>query len=104
MTRPAHRSRVRGAPTCTPNILVHAPEMAVVCVLHEASDAACYALFAQHPTLLSEYVTRPEPKTLRAARRLISASTALDRAISSYVTAVRDALQAPADCFDDPPF
>ena len=102
MTRSAQRSRVRVVPKCTPDILVSAPEMAAIRLLHEAIDAACFALLAEHPTLLSDYITRPEPKTLSTARRVLSATSTLERAISRYVDAVQDAIRAPA--FDDIPF
>lgn len=104
MTRAAQRSCVRSMLKCTPDILTHAPEMAVARVLHEAIDATCFALLAQHPTLLSEYLCRPEPRTLRAARRVLAASTTLQRALSSYADAVHDAIQATNESFDDLPF
>jgi hypothetical protein len=87
-------------PKCTPDILVNAPEMAAVRLLHEATDATCFALLAEHPTLLSDYIIRPEPSTLSTARRVLSASSTLERAISRYVDAALPPIRSTTSRFD----
>jgi hypothetical protein len=90
---------------CDPELLVHAPEMAVLRVLDEALEAACFALFAEHPSLVMEEACRDDPPTLRLAERLIRRAAAMSRELRRYATAVDDALRTPAsDDLPDLPF
>jgi hypothetical protein len=90
---------------CDPELLVQAPEMAILRVLHEALEAACFALFAEHPSLVMEDTRRTDPPTLRLAQRLIRRAALLDRDLRRYAAAVDDALRPPAsDDLPDIPF
>lgn len=85
---------------CDPERLVQAPEMAVLRVLDEALEAACFALLAEHPSLVSEDARRDDPATLRLAQRLIRRAALMERDLRRYAAAVDDALRPVAS--DDP--
>jgi hypothetical protein len=89
---------------CDPERLVQAPEMAILRVLDETLDAACFALFAEHPSLVMEDARRDDPLTLRLAHGLIRRAALLSRDLHRYAAAIDDALR-PADSDDlDLPF
>lgn len=89
---------------CDPERLVQAPEMAVLRVLDETLDAACFALFAEHPSLVLEDARRHDPPTLRLAQRLVRRAALMSRDLQRYAAAVDDALR-PAESNDlDLPF
>ena len=90
---------------CDPERLAQAPEMAILRVLDEALDAACFALFAEHPSLVMEDTHRSDPPTLRLAGQLIRRAAAMSRELRRYAAAVDDALRPPAsDDLQDIPF
>jgi len=89
---------------CDPERLLQAPEMAILRVLDETLDAACFALFAEHPSLVMEDPHRDDPPTLRLAHRLIRRAALLSRDLHRYAAAIDDALR-PSDSDDlDLPF
>lgn len=85
---------------CDPERLVQAPEMAVLRVLDEALEAACFALLAEHPSLVTEDARRDDPATLRYAQRLIRRAALMERDLRRYAAAVDDALRPVTS--DDP--
>jgi hypothetical protein len=90
---------------CNPELLAQAPEMAVLHLLDEALEVACFALFAEHPSLLMDDARRDDPPTLRLAERLIRRATTMSRELRRYAAAVDDALRPPAsDDVPDLPF
>jgi hypothetical protein len=89
---------------CDPERLVQAPEMAVLRVLDEALEAACFALFAEHPSLVTEDARRDDPATLRLAQRLIRRAALMQRDLRHYAAAVDDALRRPDSGDLDLPF
>jgi hypothetical protein len=90
---------------CHPELLLQAPEMAVLRVLDEALEAACFALFAEHPSLVMDDARRDDPPTLRLAERLIRRATTMSRELRRYAAAIDDALRPPApDDGSDLPF
>jgi hypothetical protein len=89
---------------CDPERLVQAPEMAVLRVLDEALEAACFALFAEHPSLVTEDARRDDPATLRLAQQLIRRAALMQRDLRRYAAAVDDALRRPDSGDLDLPF
>lgn len=89
---------------CDPERLVQAPEMAILRVLDETLDAACFALFAEHPSLVMEDARRDDPPTLRLAQRLIRRAALLSRDVHRYAAALDDALRRPESDDPDLPF
>jgi hypothetical protein len=83
--------------------LRHAPELAVLAVLHTALRAALVALAAEHPTL-AELGPPQEPPTLRHARRLVRAGLALDAALDAYRSAALAAFRLSPRSDADLPF
>jgi hypothetical protein len=63
--------------------LRHAPELAVLAVLHTALRTALAALAAEHP-LLADLSPPGEPPTLRHARSLVAACLALGVSLDGY--------------------
>lgn len=88
-------------PRCTVDLLVQAPEMAVLRVLLDAIDAARLALFAVHPTLVDDFCQRSDPPTLRIARTLLRCTVDLRRALVAYAHALDDALRLPHEFDSD---
>lgn len=86
-----------GALWCSFDLVVLAPEMASLRILQEALDVARLALFAQHPTLVGDFVHRRDPPTLRTAHRLLCRTVDLRSAISAYVAAVEHAVRHHPD-------
>jgi len=84
--------------------LRHAPELAVLAMLHAGLRAALVALAAEHPTL-ADLGAPGESPTLRQARRLVGAALALGAALDDYRRAVTAALgpRIPGP-LDDLPF
>ena len=89
---------------CDPERLVQAPEMAILRVLDETLDTACYALFAEHPSLVMEEAHRDASPTLRLAHRLIRRAALLSRDLHRYAAAIDDALRPAASDDLDLPF
>jgi hypothetical protein len=89
---------------CDPERLVQAPEMAILRVLDETIDAACFALLAEHPSLVMEDARRDDPPTLRLAHRLIRRAALLSRGLHRYAAAIDDALRPPDSDDLDLPF
>jgi hypothetical protein len=89
---------------CDPERLVQAPEMAILRVLDETLDAACFALLAEHPSLVMEDARRDDPPTLRLAHRLIRRAALLSRDLHRYAAAIDDALRPPDSDDLDLPF
>ncbi len=90
---------------CDPELLAQAPEMAILRLLDEALDTACFALLAEHPSLLMEDARRDDPPTLRLAQRLMRRAALMERDLRSYAAAVDDALRPPSsDDLPDLPF
>ena len=83
--------------------LRHAPELAVLAVLHAGLRAALVALTAEHPTL-DDLGAPGEPPTLRQARRLVEAALALGAALDDYRRAVIAALGPRTPPLDELPF
>jgi hypothetical protein len=83
--------------------LRHAPELAVLAVLHAAVRAALVALVAEHPTL-ADLGGPDEPPTLRHARRLVHSSLALGAALDGYRRAAIAAFSIRSPCDSDRPF
>ncbi len=80
--------------TLCPADLVAAPELASLAIVEQALHAALLSLVAAHPTL-EDFAQPREPPSLRLARRLVSVSAAVHRALGRYRVAVYDALQPP---------
>lgn len=89
---------------CDPERLMQAPEMAILRVLDETLDAACFALFAEHPSLVTEDARRDDPSTLRLAHRLIRRAALLSGDLHRYAAAIDDALRPPDSDDLDLPF
>ena len=89
---------------CDPERLVQAPEMAVLRVLDATLDAACFALLAEHPSLVMEDARRDDPPTLRLAHRLIRRAALLSRELRRYAAAIDDVLRPPTSDDSDLPF
>lgn len=89
---------------CDPERLMQAPEMAILRVLDETLDAACFALFAEHPSLIREDARRDDPSTLRLAHRLIRRAALLSGDLHRYAAAIDDALRPPDSDDLDLPF
>ena len=89
---------------CDPERLMQAPEMAILRVLDETLDAACFALFAEHPSLVTEDARCDDPSTLRLAHRLIRRAALLSRDLHRYAAAIDDALRPPDSDDQDLPF
>jgi hypothetical protein len=83
--------------------LRHAPELAVLTVLHVGLRAALVALTAEHPTL-DDLGAPGEPPTLRQARRLVGSALALSAALDDYRRTVIAALGPRIPPLDDLPF
>jgi hypothetical protein len=83
--------------------LRHAPELAVLAVLHSAVRAALVALVAEHPTL-ADLGGPDEPPTLRRARRLIRCGLALGAALDGYRCAAIAAFSVSPPCDNELPF
>ena len=107
MTRPAVRHDLLDDVRPWPRPLVldlrHAPELAVLAVLHAALRATLVALTAEHPTLV-ELGPPSEPPTLWHARSLVAAAHALATALDDYRHAVIAALSPRVASDDDVPF
>lgn len=89
-------------PSLVPD-LRHAPELAVLAVLHAGLRATLVALAAEHPTL-DDLGAPGEPPTLRQARRLVGAALALSAALDNYRRAVIATLGPRIPPLDDIPF
>jgi hypothetical protein len=99
------RSRPPQPLRCDPERLVQAPEMAVLRVLDEALEAACFALLAEHPSLVTEDARRDDPATLRLAQRLLRRAAWMERDLRRYAAAVDDSLRPVAsDDLSELPF
>jgi hypothetical protein len=91
-------------PRLLPQIIRAAPELAVLALLDDAARTALVALLAQHPTLADLGGPR-EPPTLRRARRLAAATSALRDALDRYREGVMgDLADVPDSPDDDLPF
>lgn len=107
MTRvPVHHDLLDTVPSW-PHPLVrdlrHAPELAVLTLLHAGLCAALVALTAEHPTL-NDLGPPGEPPTLRQARRIVESALALGAALDDYRRAVVAALGPRIPPLDDLPF
>jgi len=78
--------------------------MAILRLVDEALEAACFALIAEHPTLISEAVAvAGDPPTLRLARRLLLRAADIQRLLHRSAAAVDNATR-PLDCSSELPF
>lgn len=77
-------------PLC-PYDLSRAPELAALTLVEQALHVSVLSLVAEHPTLQND-PTPQDPRSLRRARRLLTAASTFRRALSSYRDAVYRAL------------
>lgn len=77
--------------------LARAPELATLAALEKILFLMTRVLIAEHPTLahFDPFPSRPEPRTLRDARRIVRQGAALQRVLRQYRRAVLDALKPP---------
>jgi hypothetical protein len=94
--------RIACRDTLEPRLLASAPELASLALLDDALVICAAALFAEHPTLGHEL--RPEPASLREARRLLAESDRLARAVARYRRAVLAAIAPNPTDHDHLPF
>ena len=87
MSTPGSRLMSSRHSDLAPSVLRCLPELACLALLDAALAIAAQALSAAHPTLIHACEPR-EPPSLRAARRLLSATTDLRRTIHRYRDAV----------------